>query len=67
MGALLEVQGHSRELVTVSEVKRNCMRVRAIELKQWKTSGTIYRELKARGANEDVARQVSKQKDTHFV
>ena len=34
-------------------------RLRAIELKQWKTSGTIYRELKARGANEDVARQVA--------
>ena len=30
-------------------------RLRAIQLKQWKRSKTIYRELKALGASEDVA------------
>lgn len=34
-------------------------RLRAIELKQWKRPKTIYRELKARGASDDVAKQVA--------
>ncbi|NEJ23099.1 group II intron reverse transcriptase/maturase [Rhizobium leguminosarum] len=34
-------------------------RLRAIQLKQWKRSRTIFRELTARGANLDVARQVA--------
>jgi RNA-directed DNA polymerase len=34
-------------------------RLRAIQLKQWKRPGTIYRELKALGAAEDAARQVA--------
>jgi RNA-directed DNA polymerase len=34
-------------------------RLRAIQLKQWKRPGTIYRELKALGATEDAARQVA--------
>ena len=34
-------------------------RLRAIQLKQWKKSRTIFRELTARGASSDVARQVA--------
>ena len=34
-------------------------RLRAIQLKQWKQPKTIYRELKALGAAENVARQVA--------
>lgn len=34
-------------------------RLRAIQLKHWKRGKTIYRELKARGAKENVARQVA--------
>ena len=34
-------------------------RLRAIQLWQWKRSRTIYRELKALGASEDVAKQVA--------
>ncbi|WP_027668517.1 hypothetical protein, partial [Rhizobium leguminosarum] len=34
-------------------------RLRAIQLKQWKHSRTIFRELTARGAKRDVARQVA--------
>jgi RNA-directed DNA polymerase len=34
-------------------------RLRAIQLRHWKRSGTIYRELKVLGAREDVARQVA--------
>ena len=34
-------------------------RLRAIELRHWKRPRVIYRELKARGASEDVARQVA--------
>ncbi|MDD3352582.1 MAG: group II intron maturase-specific domain-containing protein [Zoogloea sp.] len=34
-------------------------RLRAIQLKHWRRPGTIYRELKALGAKEDVARQVA--------
>ena len=34
-------------------------RLRAIQLKHWKRSRTIYRELKALGASEEVARQVA--------
>jgi RNA-directed DNA polymerase len=34
-------------------------RLRAIQLKQWKRPGTIYRELKALGAGEHVAKQVA--------
>lgn len=34
-------------------------RLRAIQLRQWKRSSTIYRELKALGASEDVAKQVA--------
>jgi RNA-directed DNA polymerase len=34
-------------------------RLRAIQLRQWKRGKTIYRELKALGANEDVAQQVA--------
>jgi len=34
-------------------------RLRAIQLKQWKRSKTIYRELRALGASEDVAKQVA--------
>ena len=34
-------------------------RLRAIQLKHWKRSKTIYRELKALGASEDVAKQVA--------
>ena len=34
-------------------------RLRAIQLKHWKRSRTIYRELKALGASEDVANQVA--------
>jgi RNA-directed DNA polymerase len=34
-------------------------RLRAIQLKQWKRPKTIYRELKALGASEDVAKQVA--------
>ncbi len=34
-------------------------RLRAIQLKHWKRSKTIYRELKALGAGESVARQVA--------
>ena len=34
-------------------------RLRAIQLKQWKRPGTIYRELKALGATEDAAKQVA--------
>src|SRR5690606_2621565 len=34
-------------------------RLRAIQLKQWKRPKTIYRELKALGASEDVANQVA--------
>ena len=34
-------------------------RLRAIQLKHWKRGKTIYRELKARGAKDNVARQVA--------
>jgi RNA-directed DNA polymerase len=34
-------------------------RLRAIQLKHWKRPKTIYRELKALGASEDVAKQVA--------
>ncbi|MBU1352600.1 MAG: group II intron reverse transcriptase/maturase [Gammaproteobacteria bacterium] len=34
-------------------------RLRAVQLKQWKRGGTIYRELKARGATHDVAKQAA--------
>lgn len=34
-------------------------RLRAIQLRHWKRPRTIYRELKALGASEDVARQVA--------
>ena len=34
-------------------------RLRAIQLKQWKRGTTMYRELLARGAKPDVARQVA--------
>lgn len=34
-------------------------RLRAVQLKQWKRGGTIYRELKLRGATHDVAKQVA--------
>jgi len=34
-------------------------RLRAIQLRHWKRSRTIYRELKALGASEDVAKQVA--------
>ena len=34
-------------------------RLRAIQLKHWKQPRTIYRELKALGASEDVAKQVA--------
>lgn len=34
-------------------------RLRAIQLRHWKRSATIYRELKARGATQDVAKQVA--------
>ncbi len=34
-------------------------RLRAIQLKQWQRGSTIYRELKAMGASEDVAKQVA--------
>jgi RNA-directed DNA polymerase len=34
-------------------------RLRAIQLRHWKRPKTIYRELKALGANEDVAKQVA--------
>jgi RNA-directed DNA polymerase len=34
-------------------------RLRAIQLKQWRRPGTIYRELKVLGATEDAARQVA--------
>jgi len=34
-------------------------RLRAIQLKHWKTTSTIYRELKARGATETVAKRVA--------
>ena len=33
--------------------------LRAIQLRHWKRPGTIYRELKALGASEDVARRVA--------
>ena len=34
-------------------------RLRAIQLRHWKRSKTIYRELKALGASQDVAKQVA--------
>jgi RNA-directed DNA polymerase len=34
-------------------------RLRAIQLRHWKRASVIYREFKARGAGEDVARQVA--------
>lgn len=34
-------------------------RLRAIQLRQWKRPRTIYRQLKALGASEDVAKQVA--------
>jgi RNA-directed DNA polymerase len=34
-------------------------RLRAIQLKHWKRPKTIYRELKALGAKEDVAKRVA--------
>lgn len=34
-------------------------RLRAIQLKHWKRGGTIYRELKTRGATHNVAKQVA--------
>lgn len=34
-------------------------RLRAIELRHWKRSKTIYRELNALGATQDVAKQVA--------
>ena len=34
-------------------------RLRALQLKQWKRGATIYRELRARGATHDVAKQVA--------
>ena len=34
-------------------------RLRAIQLRQWKRPRTIYRELKALGASENVAKQVA--------
>ena len=34
-------------------------RLRAIQLKHWKRPKTIYRELKALGADEDVAKRVA--------
>lgn len=36
-------------------------RLRALQLKQWKGSATIYRELRARGAPDNVARTVAGQ------
>ena len=45
------------ELVTVSKVQAH--RLRAIQLRHWKRSRTICRELKALGAAEDVAKQVA--------
>ena len=34
-------------------------RLRALQLRHWKRGGTIYRELRSKGANHDVAKQVS--------
>jgi RNA-directed DNA polymerase len=34
-------------------------RLRAIQLKQWKRGSTMYRELRALGASESVAREVA--------
>ena len=34
-------------------------RLRAIQLRHWKRGSTIYRELMALGASEDVAKQVA--------
>lgn len=34
-------------------------RLRALQLKHWKRGGTIYRELRRRGATHDVAKQVA--------
>ena len=34
-------------------------RLRALQLKHWKRGGTIYRELRSRGATHDVAKQVA--------
>ena len=34
-------------------------RLRAIQLKHWKRPGAIYRELKALGADDDVAKRVA--------
>ena len=34
-------------------------RLRALQLKQWKRPQTIYRELKARGASDGVAKRVA--------
>jgi RNA-directed DNA polymerase len=34
-------------------------RLRALQLRHWKRGGTIYRELRSRGATHDVAKQVS--------
>ncbi|MBN8487579.1 MAG: group II intron reverse transcriptase/maturase [Burkholderiales bacterium] len=34
-------------------------RLRALQLKHWKRGGTIYRELRTRGATHDVAKQVA--------
>jgi RNA-directed DNA polymerase len=67
MGAILEVKvlplvGHSKRSEAqlwreLDEWLRH--RLRAIQLKQWKRPGTIYRELKALGATEDAAKQVA--------
>lgn len=34
-------------------------RLRAIQLKQWKRGSTIYRELRARGMSEQIARRIA--------
>lgn len=47
------------KLITANQTKRNCMRVRAIQLKHRNSPSAIYRELNALEALEDVANQVA--------
>jgi len=43
----------------LDEWLRHRIRIRAIQLKQWKRGKTMYRELRALGASHDVARRIA--------
>ena len=57
MEGLLQAGAHTESLARLDEWMRH--RLRAIQLKQWKRGGTIFRELTALGAKPNVAQQVA--------